>query len=180
MMRLNLNLLPQEQKKETRLIMQLSLLKDTLSRLGLILVFLIFFLSLINLTLKEQLKNLEDSSSLVNTGYANYNFEVAEINKKIASITAAGKQYKVLTPKILELMETIPADIKISSLHMDIYSSEIALPGTARTREDLLRFEEDLKKIEWVTGVDLPKSQLFQKDNIPFEIKIKTQNLADR
>lgn len=157
------------------MIIRLSLIKDTLNRLGIILIFLLFFFALINFTLAEQLKTLETSSSLVNKGYENYNFEVAEINKKIANITAAGQQYRVLSPRMMEIMENLPVNIKINSLHLDIFSQNITLPGVARTREDLLKFEESLKNIEWIASVDLPKSQLFQKNDIPFAIKITTK-----
>lgn len=174
-MELHLNLLPKKKKQETKMMVALSLVKDILSRSGIIMVFLIFFLTLINYTLVEQLKTLEDSSNLVNKGYANYNFEVAEINKKIASITAAGKQYKMLTPRLIELMQKIPDNIKLNSTHLDLYSTEIILPGVAKSREDLLAFDEELKKIEWIESTSLPTSQLFQKDNIPFEIRLKVK-----
>ena len=174
-MELHLNLLPKDKKQETKIMVALSLLKDVLSRTGIIMVFLIFFLTLINFTLSEQLKTLESSSNLVNKGYANYNFEVAEINKKIASITVAGKQYKILTPRLIELVGKIPKNIKLNSLSMDICSTDMILSGVGKSREALLDFEDELKKIDWVETTTLPTSQLFQKDNLPFEIRVKVK-----
>lgn len=177
MMELVLNLLPQEKKRETKFIVALALTKDTILRLAIIIFFLLFFLMLINLTLDEQLSTLETSSSLVNKGYANYNFEVAEINKKISSINVAGKKIKVLTPRLLELMEKTPNNISLNELHLDIQTVDFNLPGTAKTRDNLLSFQDILNNMSWITETSLPKSQLFQKDDLPFQIQLKTTPL---
>lgn len=175
MMILNLNLLSNIKKKELRLIMRLAILKNLLIYGALILLMLTLFLPMINLLMSEQLKNLTGNSSLLGSGHANYNNRVLEINTKIQNINLAGEKFKLLTPRLLDIIKITPPNIQLKYINMGINSQELILPGTALTREALLNYEQILKKIGWIENIDLPKSQLLQKQNVPFQIKLKVK-----
>ncbi|PIT88586.1 MAG: hypothetical protein COU29_02300 [Candidatus Magasanikbacteria bacterium CG10_big_fil_rev_8_21_14_0_10_36_32] len=173
MMILNLNLLSESRKKEICLFARLGVLKTLLIYAALILILLLLFLPLINLLLSEQLNNLVGNSSLIGSGHGTYNHRVLEINTKIKNINLAGGQFSLLTPRLLEIINTTPPDIQLKYITLNLTSTELALPGTALTREALLNYEQILKKTTWVENIDLPKSQLLQKKDVPFQIKLK-------
>lgn len=170
---LNLNLLSETRKKEICLFARFNVVKTLLTYAALILVLLLLFLPLINLLLSEQLNNLVGNSSLIGSGHGTYNRRVLEINTKINNINSAGGQFSLLTPRLLEIIKTTPPDIQIKYITLNLTSTELTLPGTALTREALLNYEQILKQISWVESADLPKSQLLQKQNVPFQIKLK-------
>lgn len=173
MMSLNLNLLPVTKKKELRLIMRLNILKTIFIYGAMVLVLLLLFLPLINLLLTEQLNNLTGNSSLIGSGHGNYNRRVLDINTKIKNLNLAGDKFSLLTPRLLEIIKTTPPDIQLKHIGLNLNGQELTLPGTALTREALLNYEQVLKKITWVENTDLPKSQLLQKQNVSFQIKLK-------
>lgn len=174
MMILNLNLLPTENKSDLRLLARLTLVKNIFGYSLLILLALLVFLSLVHYILIEQFSNLTASiGQVLARSYAHYNREVKDINKKIVSVNTAGGRAGLLAPRLVEMLNLTPPDIKLNSLAMNLNGAEINLPGTAKTRDGLLAYEEILKKIPWVESVTLPKSQLLQKENVNFQITLR-------
>ena len=61
---------------------------------------------------------------------------------------------------------------------MDRRTQTLVLSGTALTRSALLHYQDVLNGISWITQVETPASQLFQKDNINFEFRAKLKDLS--
>lgn len=135
------------------------------------------FLSIVLLwswvVLQNQFNDLSQSATLVDKEFSHYNQQIRTINNLIKKFEFNSKNFYPLTPKIIELIEKMPPDIKINSLSIDHKTGNISMIGTAKTRDALLSFQADLKKYNWLADIQTPTSQLFQKENVSFEIKAK-------
>ncbi len=175
MMILNLNLMPQIKKRELLLLTRINLIKNFfMHSFNLLLIFLCFLL-IFYYNLTQQLDSLNKSRSLVNSSFMEYNKEIRTLNENINNINTAGQHYHELTPKFLELIEVVPENIKLSSLSLSLDKKAIFIPGIAKDRDALLNYGEILHKIPWIKNVDIPKTQLLQKENISFNIGIEMQ-----
>jgi len=173
MMILNLNLMPHDKKKELIILTRINLVKNFCIYSFYILTVLFSFLLIFYYNLSQQLENLNVSRSLINSSFAEYNQEVKNLNKNIVNINTAGEHYQELTPKFFELIKTVPRDIRLTSLSLSLDKKAIFLPGIAKDRDALLAYEEFLKTFSWIKNVEIPKSQLLQKENIVFNIGIE-------
>lgn len=172
---LNLNLLPKNKKKELVLLTRINLVRNFFTNSFYLLLVFLCFLTIFHYNLNQQLDNLNQSKSLVNSSFEEYNKEIRNLNKNISTINVAGQNYQELTPKFLSLLETVPTNIKLSSLSLGLDKKALFLPGIAQDRDALLAYEEILKGIPWIKSVDIPKSQLLQKENISFSIGLELQ-----
>jgi len=172
MMTLNLNLLPDSVKKSIRLLVKLHFVRVFLLYLSGVLFLLLAFLFSVNYVLEEQLNSLVNNPIYTKVGYGEYNKEVADTNKKIKDIVTAGEHYGLLTPRFFQLADSVPPDIQLRQITLGWNSTEITLPGTAKTRQGLLDYEKKLQGLPWVEKTDLPTSQLLQKENISFQMKL--------
>ncbi len=178
MMNIDLNLLPVAKKNRLDYIINFLLIKDTL--------YLIIFISSILaatliwswIFLENDFSNLAKSAASVNRQYYTYNQDVKNINNLVRNINLANQNFVPVTPRAKELINSLPNDIKINSLQVDRRAQTLIITGTALTRAALLRYQDILNKISWITQVETPASQLFQKENINFEFKTKLKNLA--
>ncbi|HRY36706.1 MAG TPA: PilN domain-containing protein [Candidatus Magasanikbacteria bacterium] len=173
MMILNLNLLPLNKKKELKILTRINLVKNFFVHSFQILFVFLCFLLIFYYNLNQQLTNLNKSRTLINSNFAEYNKEINELNKNIGTINVAGERFQELTPKFLEMLQIVPENIKITSLSLSLDKKAIFIPGVAKNRDALLSYGEALKKIPWIKNIDIPKTQLLQKENISFNIGVE-------
>ena len=86
------------------------------------------------------------------------------------NIIISAEDFMPFTPKILEIAAALPPNIKLIGLDINRVNNTISLSGTAATRAALLNFQKVIRDIGWINGITAPNSQLFQKENINFEI----------
>ncbi len=127
------------------------------------------------LTLQEDFNSLSESAIVVNQEFTAHNQEVRETNRKLERFNEAGKGFKRIVPELLVLSSNLPQNITLNSLAVNRSDSTLSLSGTATTRQALLDYQDKLKEISWLENVSSPISRLLQKENIPFEFKIKIQ-----
>lgn len=177
-MTLNLNFLPDRDKKNlittTRLCWCVNVLKITL--------FLIFifngFVFLINFLLAEQISMLNKRNDEVSKNYFFYNQEVNNINEQLSRIIKATHNYSIITPRLSEIINTLPNEIQLKNLVLSLEKSDqILISGIAKNRETLLNYKNILEKISWVNSTELPTSQLMQKENINFNMVLNVEPL---
>ena len=80
------------------------------------------------------------------------------------------KEYKSITALIPDTTKAVPTGVVLNILQINPENKTIVLGGAADTRDNLLRLEENIKKIEWIQSTDLPLSQLIKKDKISFSL----------
>lgn len=171
MMPLYLNLLSPSKKTKLITLVKFFYIKEiletivfTTALLGIAFVLAWFMLTLI-------LNNLAASSLLITRENTTRNQEIRATNAVFKEVNRAGEGFMPLVPKLSELIDAAPADIRISSLDIDRSKPLLLIAGTAQTRSALLNFQSALEKISWIKEVSVPRSQLLQKENINFELQ---------
>ena len=173
-----INLLPPDKKELIKKLVKFIFFKEMLEITLLVTSFLSIVLLWSWFFIQNQYNDLTQSALLINNKYSNYNQEIKKINTAIKQFDSANKNFSPLTPKILELVEKLPSDIKINSLSIDRQKNTLSISGVAKTREALLSYQTLLKNYYWLESIQTPTSQLFQKENVNFEIKATTKNLT--
>ena len=125
------------------------------------------------LVLQEGFANLSSSALSINKEYSSYNQEIRAVNKVIREVSLSNRGYLALTPFLISIASSTPPDIKINSLTLDRQSNSLIIIGTAETRPALLRYQEQIKSVDWLSPADSPLSQLWQKENINFQFDLK-------
>ncbi|OGH90239.1 MAG: hypothetical protein A2537_00785 [Candidatus Magasanikbacteria bacterium RIFOXYD2_FULL_36_9] len=172
-----INLLPPSKKGLLEKLVKFIFFKEILEIVLLVAAFLSVILLWSWYALQNQYNDLSQSALLVNREYSHYNQEIRKLNQIVRQFNTANATFSPLTPKILELIENLPNSIKINSLNINRKNNQIVISGTAQTRDELLKYQSSLKNYSWIESVQTPTSQLFQKDNVNFEIKANTKNI---
>ena len=178
MMNLHLNLLPVAKKNRLEYIINFLLLKDILELVIVICSILAATLIWSWIFLENDFAALAESAAAINREYYTYNQDVKNINNLTRNINLANQNFLPITPKLKELIRSLPNDIRISSLRIDRPAQTLIITGTALTRSALLNYQNILNNMSWTSQVETPASQLFQKDNINFEFKAKLKNIS--
>jgi Tfp pilus assembly protein PilN len=179
MMNINLNLLSSEKKNRIEYILKIFLVKDIVELFLLMVAILSATLVWSWVFLQNDFAKLSASAVSVNQSFYSDNKETKNVNNLLKEIGVATKNFSPLTPKLRDLISSLPSDVKLQSLRLDNSSQTITLNGTAQSRASLLSFQENLNKIPWLTNLETPVSQLFQKQNIDFEFKAKLKQEKD-
>lgn len=178
MMNIHLNLLPVVKKNRLEYLINFLLTKDILELVIIIASVLAATLIWSWIFLENDFANLAASATAVNREYYTYNQDVKKINDLVRNINLANQNFIPITPRAKELINSLPNDIKINSIQVDRRAQTLIITGTALTRSALLHYQDVLNGISWITQVETPASQLFQKNNINFEFRAKLKNLA--
>ena len=178
MMNIHLNLLPVAKKNRLEYLISFLLVKDILELIILIASILAITLVWGWIFLEKDFTSLAASAATVDREYYTYNQDVKNINNLVKNINLANQNFVPTAPKLKELISLLPNDIKINSLQIDHPAQTLIITGTALTRSVLLRYQDVLNSISWITKVETPASQLFQKDNINFEFRAKLKNIS--
>lgn len=170
MIKLHLNLASPEKKRNLIVLIRYLFIKEmleltifTLSILAMMYIFAWFIVA-------GAMSDAVESSMLVNREAPAVNRDIQILNRLTKNTILSAENFTFLTPKVLELSEALPADIKLIGLDINRTTNSITLSGTAATRSALLNFQKVIEDIDWIRGITTPNSQLFQKENINFEI----------
>lgn len=173
-----LNLLPNEKKNSLERIVRFVFVRDILEIIILAYTLLAIVLVWSWIVLQEDFNSLSESAVSVNKAYSRQNQDIRIINTAVKSVNNASIGYLPLSPKIDEIMNKLPNNIKLSAINIDRKTNSFTLSGTALTRADLIIYQQNLRQIPWLEKTDTPTSQLFQKENINFEVKGKLKSLT--
>lgn len=176
-MRLDINLLPDHKKNKLEKLINYIFIKELLELILLICVFLAILFLLSTIAVQDQFNNLTQSALLINKDFSSQNQEIKNTNIAIKKLNLASANFNTIGDKLVNFIQTVPNDIIISSLEIDRQNGTFIISGVAKTRDTLLTYQDNLKKIEWLKNVVAPTSQLFEKENISFEIHADLNNL---
>ena len=171
------NLLPDRKKDGLEKLIKFLFCKEILEMILLVAAFLSMTLLWGWIILQEHFTSLSASALLVNKEFSRYNQEVQKINFTIKTLKSSSFGFSPISTKIVDFINKLPPDIKITSLNFSRENGIFAISGVAKTRTALLNLQNLLQKFDWLEQVQSPTSQLFQKENINFEIKAKTKNI---
>lgn len=120
--------------------------------------------------LENYFSELTNTIVFMQSQHVKTNREVRDINAIINNLYGIQKEFKPITTLIPDIAAAVPAGVVLNTMQVNPENKTITLSGEADTRDNLLRMEENIEKIEWVRSVDLPLSQLTKKDKIPFSL----------
>jgi hypothetical protein len=170
MMSLQLNLLSPEKKTNLLNLARFLFLKEMLE-------FLIFTLAILAImmlcgwyVLAGIFSDVTESALVVNRETPTINQDVRRLNYNTKNLVAAGKEFYPLTPRLLDIINSLPPTIKLNAISINRETNSITINGTAETRDDLLNYQTIIASIPWMNSASSPASQLFQKDNINFDL----------
>lgn len=168
---LHLNLMSADKKRGFHKLVQFIFIKQLLE-------FIIITAALLAIThlmalaiISQSLTDLASSTLLVNKEQTATNREVRRLNKLTNDITVSGEEFVEISPKLVELIGLVPPSITIQALEINRAGNSFYMAGIANTRPALLEFQKIMQSVVWLTNVSAPTSQLFQKENVSFEIR---------
>ncbi len=173
MLQLRLSLLSPSKKQLLHKLVRFLFTKELLE----IVIFTCSLLAITHLVgwliLTQTVVDLAQSSLIVNRAVPAYAQNINHTNKIIKDVFAAGQDFDLLSARIITLANAQPNDIRLTSLEIDRDRSMVLIDGVAATRDSLLAYEKILSSIPWLTDVSAPASQLFEKENVGFELQMK-------
>lgn len=172
-MKIYLDLLPQEKKEEIkkRKIFLKVVKQEILFSIPI--VSFILILVTINIALGIRLASLEESLSLGSSGkeykeLQSYEDKFSEINSKTSSISKMQKEHLNWLGVFYKINNVIPDNVYLSDLASNNY--KISLIGKSKTREELIKFQENIRSEDCFSNINVPLSSLVSKENLEFQI----------
>ncbi|MBT4120530.1 MAG: hypothetical protein HOA57_04780 [Candidatus Magasanikbacteria bacterium] len=166
-----LNLLSPEKMKRLSFLSNFQFIKN-------ILEFILIILSIGGIVLLGGQMVLEDFSNELNSALSNLQNQNADTNKEIKKINSTlvlidkiQKEFEPISYLVPELAIAIPDDVLLKTINIDKGNKTILIDGYSPTREILLDLQESLSSISWIDEVEIPISQLTEKENINFSFQ---------
>lgn len=170
MMVLRINLLSPTKKSKLKQLVRFLMIKELLE-LILLTVSLLGITHILGwLVLTSFLSDLAASTTTINRDYTHRNQEILSVNSQIHTLQEASADFVPLSPRLYEIISSLPSDVRLTSFEINRTNQMLIISGIAKTRFSLLNYQQVLEKIPWAGTLDIPPSQLFQKDNVGFEI----------
>ena len=168
---ITLNLLSPEQKEELKIKKIYIMAKE-------IVMLILLFTSIIAMILIASRFVLEtELASIINKNASNIavgniiNSEITGLNTKINRVHQIQSVYYNWS-KLLEHLSVItPDNITYTFIKLHKTEASLELTGTAKTREDLLSFKDQLMESEYLSNTDVPLDNLLAKENNQFRIR---------
>lgn len=165
-----INLLSTEKRKYLRRMIYFQFIKNTLT--SLVIVFCISGITLLSgqWILQEYFNDV--SGNLVATnGYQNgKNKKIKETNDLISQINALQQVNTQWSNTMVQIGNAIPDKVVLKNLSLNSENKIFIFSGTADTRADLLEMQTNLEQLDFIENVDIPLSQLTEKENLLFTI----------
>ncbi|MCW1888177.1 MAG: PilN domain-containing protein [Candidatus Moranbacteria bacterium] len=174
-MKILLNLLPEEKKRLIE--------RGLHGRILLWQFFMLFLLELLFLGILitvgvllsvelESRKFLSENSSLAtqtdSASLRQYEDKFLGINEALGVVGKIQMNHVYFSQLFRVLDTTLPKEVLLKQ--MMTKDRVVTLIGTAETRENLLSFEEQLKKSSCIENVNVPLSNLFSQKNLDFQL----------
>lgn len=182
-MRIFLNLLPEEKKLEIRRSKKLKLIIWQEFILLFIVVFFIGMLASTNLILNVELGGVEAAANLEKSQdkykeIESHEGEFSQVNSKIKMLAMLDRGHLRWT-NVLRALDAVVADeIMLSELATE--DLQVTLIGKAKTRDDLLKFKEDIEKSDCFADAKIPLSDLVQKEDVEFQVDFMVEEKCIR
>lgn len=121
--------------------------------------------------LQSYFNDLTEKMVAVSNQKSDVNQRIKQVNLVLRDISLMHREYVPWTPTIQQISQAVPANIVMESFILERDTNIFTFAGIAKTRTDLLEFQKKLQALPFVTKVELPLSQLTEKEQIPFIIK---------
>ena len=99
-----------------------------------------------------------------------YNERIQRVNSTLADLVTIQKDYQPWSENLATIFATVPLGVVLERAELDRAARVYLLSGIADERTVLLQFQKNLKELSFVSRVDLPLSQLTEKEHVSFMI----------
>lgn len=123
--------------------------------------------------LDRTFRDVVEQSVSISRSFSADNKEIRTLNRELSELETIGRQFVPVGDLYGDIVSLVPAEVTLSSLVMDVTGQQVRIRGSARTRADLNAFNDALTGSPIVSEVRSPLSNLFVKDDIPFEFSAK-------
>lgn len=169
---IRINLLSNEKKKYLNRMIYVQFIKNTF--ISIVFVFCISGIILLGCQSVLQEYFSEVSSSLTVSGGVNStkNKQIQSINDTINRVEALQEIHNSLSFTIIEFGNVVPEGVILNNLFINNGSKKIDVSGVAKDRKALLSFRDAVNSLKFTENIEIPISQLTEKENINFSIQI--------
>ena len=170
---ITINLVPQEHKSKIERKKIYISIKEALLLILLFASIASILLILSKFYLEDQLLGLTDQNSQGIAETQLINAKIKLMNSRISEAYNIQKNFKNWSGVLAKIYAGKGDKITISSIKLLKQQSTIEIIGVAKTRTDLLEFQKRLQKNESFAKVNLPISDLINKENNGFTLRIE-------
>jgi hypothetical protein len=110
------------------------------------------------------------TAALISSSSADYNSKAAELNQKMAAVAQIESGFIPFSRIIHGIYDLVPTSSSLSYLNINSGANAIEIRGLSPTRDNLLNLEASLKSATWLSNVNVPLEEKFNKTNINFDI----------
>ena len=165
-----INLLSPQKPEYLKRMMRIQFLKSMLE-------LVLFMVCVIALTFVAGWKLLDGHVKKISVLVTTVSKQHEETNNRVNTVNTILKQvytiqdsYILWTPLLEQVIAGIPEDVHLTELTMRPGEKGVILRGTADTRQALLTLQEKLLAMTFLRDVEIPLSDLVQKDHVTFSI----------
>lgn len=123
--------------------------------------------------LQDYFNDLTQQIVAISNKNSSTNQEIKKINLILNKTEKIQQEYILWTKKFINLANNTPRPITLTQLNFNPPEKTITFSGNAPTRDDLLKFKEQISQLEWIESMEIPLSQLTAKENIFFSLNAK-------
>lgn len=166
--------MPSDKKRRIEYLTKYLFLKHITQILTIVLCFSGIVILTGRYILEQNLINLAENLVSVSKDTTEFNREIKGINENMVLINALQSIFVPWSKAAFDIARATPKGIKWSSWDFNSIAPDdkIKLTGVSFSREDILEFAENLKRIEWVRAVNLPVDELVKIGEEPFRIEM--------
>lgn len=164
---IDLNLLSKSRQSAIRGRIFFSLIERIMVSLVVVSLILTLMLLGMKIRLSDNLSIIR-SRQLLSTEYVTVNKEITELNLSVARIEKLQKGVVPASLLVEDIASRAPQGITLSFLNFEVPTLSAKITGHAQTREALLLFEGALLDSPYITKLDSPLSNLFERTNLTF------------
>ncbi len=106
--------------------------------------------------------------TLQTSGHAPTDDLVKKINQKANILFTVQKNYIKWSTVLTTIGQAVGQNVTLQTIGVTPEDNKITISGTARTRTDLIDFQNKLKNVSFLENLDYPTAYLTIKENIPF------------
>jgi hypothetical protein len=173
---MHLNIIPAIQKKEIKIKQIYDSLKNLFSVVFIVAVaYSSFFMIMRSVILNYFVSTIENSTVLTRST-ENYSKKVADINNQVDSIKMIQGDFVTWSSLLEHLRLLQPEEISIEKILLSKKDNNATIGGTAKTRDSLLKFKENLEESGYFGDFSLPIKDLLQKNNVSFSMSLNIKN----
>ncbi len=173
---INLNLVPEQHKKNQSINRTFSILNGSLVLLSVIIAVYAGLMFGIKLMLNRIISEVNVHTQGIANNSEGYNKKVKDINEQLQYTEGIQSGFKPWTCLISEILKCLERGVVFTNISINKDQSQAVIQGNAKQRDSLLSFKSKLEKSELIENVDLPLQNLLVKEDLGFTLTLKLKS----